>query len=68
MAKKLNGNDWQRNDESLTLLRSFTEGELEIETEINPAANSGSAGLYASADTLCTQCEPEGFRRITYFS
>ncbi len=66
-GEKLNGNDWQRNDESLTLLRSFTEGELEIETEINPAANSELSGLYASADTLCTQCEPEGFRRITYF-
>jgi aminopeptidase N len=41
--------------------------ELEIVTEINPAANTKLMGLYRSATTYCTQCEAEGFRRITYF-
>ena len=41
--------------------------EVAIETEINPSANSKLAGLYASGDMLCTQCEAEGFRRITFF-
>lgn len=66
-GKELNSNDWQRDDQTLTLNRAFEQAKLEIETEINPAANSELNGLYASADTLCTQCEPEGFRRITYF-
>ena len=41
--------------------------EIGIDTEINPAANSKLMGLYASNGMLCTQCEAEGFRRITFF-
>jgi aminopeptidase N len=41
--------------------------ELEIETLINPSANTQLMGLYRSNGTYCTQCEAEGFRRITYF-
>ena len=41
--------------------------ELEIETVVNPAANSQLIGLYRAGTTYCTQCEAEGFRRITYF-
>ena len=41
--------------------------ELEIETIVNPAANSQLMGLYRAGSTYCTQCEAEGFRRITYF-
>jgi len=40
---------------------------LEIVTEVDPAANSQLMGLYASNAMLCTQCEAEGFRRITFF-
>ena len=40
---------------------------LEIVTEIDPSANSQLMGLYASNGMLCTQCESEGFRRITFF-
>jgi aminopeptidase N len=40
---------------------------LEIETEINPEANTQLMGLYRAGATYCTQCEAEGFRRITYF-
>src|SRR5579885_2765893 len=40
---------------------------LEIETEINPSANTQLMGLYRSGSAYCTQCEAEGFRRITYF-
>ncbi|VTZ49067.1 Aminopeptidase N [Methylocella tundrae] len=40
---------------------------LEIETEIDPSANTRLMGLYRSGSAYCTQCEPEGFRRITYF-
>jgi aminopeptidase N len=44
--------------------RPFT---LEIETEIDPAANTYLMGLYCSGSAYCTQCEAQGFRRITYF-
>jgi aminopeptidase N len=40
---------------------------LEIETTINPTANTKLMGLYRSSGTYCTQCEAEGFRRITFF-
>ncbi|MCL6729977.1 aminopeptidase N [Sphingomonas hankyongi] len=40
---------------------------VETEVEIAPAANTKLMGLYASGGILCTQCEAEGFRRITFF-
>jgi aminopeptidase N len=40
---------------------------LEIVTLCDPEANTELSGLYRSNGTYCTQCEPEGFRRITYF-
>ncbi len=40
---------------------------LDIETTIDPSANTQLMGLYRSRGTYCTQCEAEGFRRITYF-
>ena len=40
---------------------------IETEVEIIPEQNSQLMGLYASGGMLCTQCEPEGFRRITFF-
>src|SRR5580698_9986130 len=41
--------------------------ELEIETEVDPTNNTQLMGLYRAGATYCTQCEAEGFRRITYF-
>src|SRR5499427_9485543 len=41
--------------------------KLEIETLVDPSANTQLTGLYRSGKTYCTQCEAEGFRRITYF-
>jgi len=40
---------------------------LEVETRIRPADNTSLEGLYKSGDMYCTQCEAEGFRKITYF-
>ncbi|MBV9824404.1 MAG: aminopeptidase N [Alphaproteobacteria bacterium] len=40
---------------------------LDIVTRIAPARNTALSGLYISGGNFCTQCEPEGFRRITYF-
>jgi aminopeptidase N len=41
--------------------------QLEIETVVDPSANTQLMGLYRSGQIYCTQCEAEGFRRITYF-
>jgi aminopeptidase N len=41
--------------------------ELEVVTHINPAANTALEGLYLSDGLFCTQCEAQGFRKITYF-
>ena len=53
------------------VLENLPEGEapfeLEIFTTINPAKNTKLMGLYVSNDSFFTQCEAEGFRRITYF-
>jgi aminopeptidase N len=40
---------------------------LEIETLVDPTVNTQLSGLFCTSNTFCTQCEPEGFRRITYF-
>ncbi len=40
---------------------------MEIETECDPKGNTSLSGLYQSNGMFCTQCEAEGFRRITYF-
>ena len=44
--------------------RAFT---LLLETELDPSANTKLMGLYRSSGVYCTQCEADGFRRITYF-
>ncbi|MGA8359882.1 MAG: aminopeptidase N [Xanthobacteraceae bacterium] len=41
--------------------------ELTIETVVDPTGNTQLMGLYRAGATYCTQCEAEGFRRITYF-
>ncbi|MGH7009895.1 MAG: aminopeptidase N, partial [Caulobacteraceae bacterium] len=41
---------------------------LSTEVEIDPASNTALDGLYVSARRFCTQCEPEGFRKITWFA
>ncbi len=67
-GKPLPGESFLATPERLTIAqppnRPFT---LEIETVIDPSANTQLMGLYRAGTTYCTQCEAEGFRRITYF-
>ena len=60
-------NDWKMDGDDLIVPLSGESHEVGIETEIDPAANTQLMGLYASNGMLCTQCEAEGFRRITFF-
>src|SRR5690606_12655407 len=55
-------------DKGLTLpAPAVDEFTLETVCEIDPANNTALEGLYQSGGNWCTQCEAEGFRRITYF-
>jgi aminopeptidase N len=63
----LNEAAYQLDDQQL-LLDGLEDGAVvEIETLIHPDKNTALEGLYVSSDMFCTQCEAEGFRRITYF-
>ncbi|MCX4189356.1 aminopeptidase N [Methylophaga sp. OBS3] len=63
----LGANQYQRSDNQLMLPKVPEQFTLEIETEIYPDQNTALEGLYHSGSILCTQCEAEGFRRITYY-
>ena len=54
-------------EKSLTIDAPPDAGEITIRSRNTPASNISLEGLYVSSDVFCTQCEPEGFRRITYF-
>ena len=70
LSVKLDGemvNDWRMDDGDLILPLPGDVHEIEIATQIDPSANTALEGLYASNGMLCTQCEAQGFRRITFF-
>jgi len=54
-------------EETLTIHSLPSEFTLSIQTKIKPQENTALEGLYKSSGMFCTQCEAEGFRRITYF-
>ena len=60
-------NSWAMDGDNLLIDLPGDRHEIVIETRIHPAANTQLSGLYASNGMLCTQCEAEGFRRITFF-
>jgi aminopeptidase N len=66
-GETLGPNRYRQDDESLTIASVPDEFTLDIETRIEPQNNTVLSGLYKSGGNFCTQCEPEGFRRITYF-
>lgn len=66
-GQELEGSAYQLDDESLTLISVPSSFELECETWIKPQDNKRLEGLYKSSSMFCTQCEAEGFRRITYY-
>ncbi len=58
---------YEVNEKELTIHNLPPECSLEIVNTLNPSANSRLEGLYMSSGMFCTQNEPEGFRRITYY-
>ncbi len=67
-GRALDPSEYQLADPGLVIAavpqREFT---LEIVTHCNPTANTQLSGLYRSSGVFCTQCEAEGFRRITFY-
>ena len=63
----LDNKDYALEEQKLTLYSQLEEFTLEIKTRIYPAKNTSLEGLYLSDNLLSTQCEAQGFRRITYF-
>ncbi|GAA5657668.1 MULTISPECIES: aminopeptidase N [Brucella] len=68
-GKQLTDNSYIATPDQLEI-SDLPEGKrftLEVVTEINPTTNRQLSGLYRSSGVYCTQCEAEGFRRITYY-
>src|SRR5262245_38949831 len=57
---------WTMDGGTLVIELAGEAATVETDVEISPAANSRLMGLYSSGGNLCTQCESEGFRRITF--
>ena len=58
---------WRMDGSELVIDLPGDAHQVETLVEISPEANSQLMGLYASGGNLCTQCEPEGFRRMVFF-
>ena len=69
ISSKINGVDVepQLSNSGLSCDVPDTPFTWQAEVEINPSSNTELSGLYMSNGMFCTQCEPEGFRRITYY-
>jgi len=70
LSLKIDGkeiNDYTKDDTFLKFDCNKGSFDLEIQTKIYPEKNTRLEGLYNSGGTYCTQCEAEGFRRITYY-
>ena len=69
-AVRVNGTpctDWRMDGDRLVIALPGAAATVETHVEIAPERNTRLMGLYASGGLLCTQCEAEGFRRITFF-
>lgn len=64
-GQQLSVERWSQGEDKMTIFDVPDAFELEIVNRINPTENTQLSGLYRSGDMLCTQCEAEGFRRIT---
>jgi aminopeptidase N len=66
-GQTLDSSCYELDEETLTLKQLGDTASIEIETLIAPQQNTALEGLYVSSGMFCTQCEAEGFRRISYF-
>ncbi len=65
--RRLNDSEFQQTDKQLIIPEVPDEFFLSIETVLSPELNTSLMGMYKSSSIICTQCEAEGFRKITFF-
>ncbi|MBX9755649.1 MAG: aminopeptidase N, partial [Pseudomonadaceae bacterium] len=65
--QELQAGDYQLTDSHLTLQPTAASFTLNSSVRIHPETNTALEGLYKSSGMFCTQCEAEGFRKITYY-
>jgi aminopeptidase N len=66
-GRALSPAEYEVGPETLTIARTPDAFSLDTEVEIDPEGNKALEGLYMSGGRFCTQCEAEGFRKITYY-
>jgi aminopeptidase N len=66
-GRVLDASEYAVGRESLTIFDPPASFTLGVETELKPQENTSLEGLYRTSGNFCTQCEAEGFRKITYF-
>ena len=66
-GQPLTQNQYRHEENQLLIPALPGQFELTIETRIHPDINTALEGLYVSSGMFCTQCEAEGFRRITFY-
>ncbi|PTQ73773.1 aminopeptidase N [Pseudomonas sp. GV071] len=66
-GKALEEGDYQLTDSHLTLQPAADTFVIDSSVRIHPESNTALEGLYKSGSMFCTQCEAEGFRKITYY-
>lgn len=66
-GRRLAVGDWRQDGEGIVIPDVGEAFTLEVEGRIRPQDNTRLEGLYMAGGMYCTQCEAEGFRRITYF-
>ena len=66
-GRQLASNEYQVDDDKLTLFGLQDAHEIVIKNRVCPEENTALEGLYRSGSMYCTQCEAEGFRKITYY-
>jgi aminopeptidase N len=66
-GKLLAATEFEQTDKALIIFNVPKTFTLVIQTRIKPQENTALSGLYKSSGNFCTQCEAQGFRRITYF-
>ena len=65
--RPLGGNEYVVEGETLTIFDVPDSCRVQVVTRIQPESNTALEGLYKSGSMYCTQCEAEGFRKITYY-
>ncbi|MEE3215367.1 MAG: aminopeptidase N, partial [Pseudomonadota bacterium] len=66
-GRPLSNDEYELSDKGLSIAKVPASFVLETDVEIAPEDNTALSGLYRSGGMFCTQCEAEGFRRITFY-